>query len=460
MSYAEFIATKRTIVAPSGMAMPPALSDRLFPFQYDITKWALRIGKAAIWADCGLGKSWMAIEWARAVSEREGPVLILTPLAVAQQFVAEGEKIGVEVTVTSGGDSFGPGIYVANYEKLHRFDCSQFAGVVLDESSVLKDYTSKTRNLLIESFAATPYKLCCTATPSPNDFVELGNHAEFLGAMSRAEMLAMFFVHDGGSTQDWRLKGHARGEFWRWISSWAVNIKTPSDLGYDDGGYALPPMNTTLHTVTVDASDAAREEGLLFAAEARTLSTQRAARRASMADRVKLCADMVNASDDPWIVWCDLNAESSALASAIPGAVEVAGRHDTETKEARMMGFSRGEHRVLVTKPSIAGHGMNWQHCAHVAFVGVSHSFEQWYQAIRRCWRFGQKATVECHIITSDLEMGIVDNLERKHAAADELTRGMVQHMADLSRAQLGQTKRTETKYDATREMRIPAWLV
>jgi len=459
MSYADFLSRKRLDFAPSGIDDPPQLSAKMFPFQRDITRWALRIGRSAIWADCGLGKSWMALEWARCVAAHTGqPVLILTPLAVAQQFVAEGDKLGIVATHVT--ETTTDTIQVCNYEKLHRLDVSAYGGVVLDESSVLKDYTSKTRNALIESFVATPFRLCCTATPAPNDFIELGNHAEFLGAMTRPEMLAMFFVHDGGSTQNWRLKGHASEDFWRWLSAWAVNLKTPADLGYDDTGYDLPPLDIKHHVVVADGAEVARNAGLLFASEAKTLSAQRAARKASLMDRVKLCADMVNGSSEAWLVWCDLNAESDALAKAIPDAVEVAGRHDTTLKEARMWGFTNGEHRVIVTKPSIAGHGMNWQHCARVAFVGVSHSFEQWYQAIRRCWRFGQTMPVNCHVITSEQEGAVVDNLHRKHKDAERLTRGMVEHMADMSREQLGQTKRTQTAYDANIEMRIPAWLV
>lgn len=459
MSYDQFLATKRQLASPVGIDDPPELSSLLFPFQRDVTRWALRIGKAAIWADCGLGKSWMAIEWARCVAEHTGrPVLILTPLAVARQFVSEGEKIGVDVQYLSEpGDAK---IVVTNYEKLHRFDASSFAGIVLDESSVLKDYTSKTRNQLVDAFADTPFRLCCTATPAPNDFVELGNHAEFIGSMKRTEMLSMFFVHDGARTIHWRLKGHASNEFWRWLSSWAVNLKKPSDLGYDDDGYDLPDLNMHMHVVDVDDDKLAKESGMLFVDIARGLSEQRAARRASLDDRVSMAAEMVNASADPWIVWCDMNDESSALSAAIPDAVEVRGSDSPEDKEDRIWGFLNGDHRVLVTKPSIAGHGLNMQHCRHVAFVGVSHSFERWYQAIRRCWRFGQTGEVNCHVITSRQEGAVVANLQRKQSDADELTRGMVAHMSDLSRAAIGKTKRETTGYDPAKEMRVPAWLV
>jgi len=432
----------------------------LFDFQRDITRWALRIGKAAIWADCGLGKTWMAIEWARVLHEHTGrPVLILTPLAVAQQFVSEAEKLGAPPVIHIREQAEENGVHVCNYERMHKLDLGRYVGVVLDESSVLKDYTSKTRNSLIGEFAQTPYRLCCTATPAPNDFMELGNHAEFLGAMTRSEMLSMFFVHDGGEAQKWRLKGHAESEYWRWLSSWAVAVRSPADLGYADDGYGLPPLKVEQHTVSADTADIARDQGLLFAAEAKTLADQRAARRVSLSDRVALAAEMVNGTDEPWLVWCDLNAESEALTSAINGAVEVRGSDDLEDKEARVRAFISGEARVLVTKPSIAGHGLNLQHCARVAFVGVSHSFEQWYQAIRRCWRFGQTRPVECHVIISEQEGAIVDNLKRKQRDAHRLVAGMIEHMAELTREELKSTRRTETKYEPKERMEIPAWL-
>lgn len=270
---------------------------------------------------------------------------------------------------------------------LPHFDADSFDGVVLDESSILKAHDGATRTAIIEAFRATPYRLACTATPAPNDHIELGNHAEFVGAMTRSEMLSMFFVHDGGSTQDWRLKGHAREAFWEWMASWAVMIRRPSDLGYSDEGYVLPALETV--PIVIDATKPM--DGFLFVESATTLHEQRAARRASLAARVALIADMVNNSTDPWVVWCDLNDESSALAAAIPDAVEVRGANTQDEKESRLRAFSRGEARVLVSKPSIAGWGMNWQHCAHVAFCGSSHSWESYYQAIRRCWRFGQK---------------------------------------------------------------------
>lgn len=459
MSYADFIARKRTVAPPCGLADVPSLNPAMFPFQSDITRWALRRGRAAIWADCGLGKSLMALEWARVVTEHTGRrVLILTPLAVAQQFVSEGAKFGIHVTHARTGSDVRDGINVTNYERLHHFSPADFGGVVADESSVLKDYTSSTRNALIEAFAVTPFKLACTATPAPNDQMELGNHAEFLGAMSRTEMLASFFCHDGGETQTWRLKGHAERDFWRWVASWAVSIRKPSDLGYADDGYTLPPLNITEHVIGSN-EDVSRAAGMLLGYEANTLNEQRAARRSSLPDRVAKCAALVNGNAEPWCVWCDLNDESSALVAAIPGAVEVRGSDSPEHKEQTATAFSAGKIRVIVSKPSIFGWGVNWQHCAHVAFVGLSHSFEQWYQAVRRNYRFGQRRTVECHVITSSAEGRVVGNLKRKQLDAERMAIGMIEHMSEITKAEIRATGRTEVAYNPTVRMTIPSWL-
>lgn len=460
MNYEDFIASKRLVAPPCGIPDPPELSAKLFPFQADITRWALRRGRAAIWADCGLGKSWMALEWARVVHEHTGRnVLILTPLAVAQQFVTEGEKLGVKVKHCREASDVEPGINVTNYDRLHHFNPADFVGIVADESSILKDYTSATRNALIEAFAQTPYRLACTATPAPNDHMELGNHAEFLGVMTRTEMLAMFFTHDGGETQTWRLKGHAQDAFWRWVASWAVNIRKPSDLGYDDAGFILPPL--TVHEQVVACGDEmAKRQGALFTVEARTLEEQRAARRASMPERVAAAERIVSAEpNEQWLVWCDLNDESGALAKALADAVEVRGSDTVEHKEDSLHGFAQGRVRVLVSKPSIAGWGMNFQSCARVVFVGLSHSFEAWYQAIRRTYRFGQTRPVECYVVTSDAEGRVVANLKRKQADAEAMSAGMVEHTADITRAELRATSRDATEYKPTVRMRVPAWV-
>ena len=458
MNYAEFLARKRIVAPPRGIEPVMPINSMLFEFQRDIVTWALRRGRAAICADCGLGKTPMSIEWATHVREHTGGrVLILTPLAVASQFVREGAKFGVSVTHARDDSELSDGISVTNYERMHLFDLSQFAGVVADESSILKDYTSKTRNAIIDGFRETPFRLACTATPSPNDFTELGNHAEFLGVMTRTEMLSMFFAHDGGSTQDWRLKGHAKGDFWRWLASWAVAIKRPSDIGYSDDGYDLPPLNT--HQIVVQSS-IGPEQGEMFTRDARTLSEQRAARKASLSDRVAKAAEIVNAEpDEPWLVWCDRNDESAALIAAISGAVEVKGSDSSEHKERSIAGFTSGDVRVLVSKPSIAGWGVNWQHCARVVFVGLSHSFEAYYQAIRRTWRFGQARPVECYVVTSSQEGAVVESLSRKQADAETLTASMAEHMRYLTRAELAATSRTEDAYDPTVEMTVPSWV-
>jgi superfamily II DNA or RNA helicase len=457
--YERFLERKRTAVEPSGLEGPFDLSEKLFPFQRDLTAWALRRGKSALWCDTGLGKTPMSLEWARIISERTNArVLILTPLAVAQQFALEGDKFGVPVNVCRDGAEVLDGINVTNYERIHRFDTDGFGAVVLDESSCLKDYTSKTRQHLTEAFAQTPYRLCLTATPAPNDYIELGTHAAFLGAMTREEMLAMFFVHDGGETQKWRLKGHARQDFWRWIASWAANVRKPSDLGYDDGAFALPPLNIQDHIVPIN-DEMVREAGLLFAVEVKKLAEQRAARRASLGGRVAVAAKLANESGEPWVMWCDLNAESEALTKSIDGAVEVRGSHNIDEKERRLRAFSNGETRVLVSKPSIAGHGMNWQHCANTAFVGLSHSWEAWYQAVRRFYRFGQSQPVNCHMISSDAEGAVAENLRRKQADAEQMASEMATYLVDVTRKNVCGTERRQTVYEPRKTMRVPAWL-
>lgn len=458
MSYTEFLERKRLVAPPVGIDPELPISPSLFNFQQDIVRWSLRRGRAALWADTGLGKTAMALEWAVHVREHTGGrVLILTPLAVAAQFVREGAKFGISVNHAREESDLSDGINVTNYDRLHKFDLDQFAGVVLDESSVLKDFTSKTRNALIDGFQQTPFRLACTATPAPNDYVELGNHAEFLGVMSRTEMLSMFFVHDGGSTQDWRLKGHAKRDYWRWLASWAVALKHPRDLGYEVDGYDLPPMR--MHQVVVDSSQSA-PEGQLFAFEARTLSEQRAARKHSLGDRVSAAADIVNSEpNESWLVWCDLNDESSALTSAIKDAVEVKGSDSPEHKEQSMLGFADGSVRVLVSKPSICGHGMNFQHCARMVYVGLTNSFEAVYQSSRRVWRFGQKREVDCYVVTSSLEGEVVKNIERKQRDAESLTRGLSEHMADLTRSELTATSRVQDDYNPQVEMSIPEWV-
>lgn len=459
MNYSEFVDGKLLKVPPTGIRSGFTISDGLFDFQQSLVSWAIKRGRAAIFADTGLGKSRMQVAWADAVNRYAGhDVLILAPLAVAAQTVEEAASIGVKVKQCRDGAEVESGITITNYDRIHRFDTSRFGAVVLDESSVIKHHTSKTLQLLLEAFDRTPFKLCATATPAPNDWTELGTHAEFLGICTQTEMLSEYFLHDGGDTQTWRLKGHARREFWRWIASWAALVRKPDDLGFDGSRYNLPPITINQHIIKTDHHDPG-QTGMLFALEANTLSERRDARRKSIEGRVQSCADMVNANDEPWIVWCDLNAESDALIEAIPGAIEIRGSDDPETKEKRLMDFAHGKIRVLVTKPSIAGFGLNWQHCAHMAFVGVTDSWESYYQAVRRCWRFGQKRNVQVHIFASDLEGAVVANLKRKEQDAAIMAEQLSSETRDAVMAEVTGSTRNTNEYNPQRKAAIPDWL-
>ena len=427
-SYQEFLEIKKIIDVPTGLKEIPELNPMLFDFQKDIVKWALKKGRACIFADCGMGKTPMQLEWAKHVSNYTGgSVLILAPLAVSQQTIREGKKFNIKVEELKS-DTFGnPGIYITNYEKLHKFNLKDFSGIVLDESSILKSYTGKFRTMIIEESKYIPYKLACTATPAPNDFVELGNHAEFVGTMSRAEMLAMFFINDADNKQGekWRMKGHAINEFWRWVASWAVMITKPSDLGYDDGDFILPELK--VHHIVVEEEKPT--DGYLFPMEARTLQERQSARRNSIDKRATKAAEIANSSEEIFLQWGNLNPECDTMAKLTDGAVQVAGADKNEVKEKRLLGFSNSDYKSLISKPKIAGHGMNWQNCHNIIFVGLSDSYEQYYQAVRRCWRFGQTQEVNCYIITSQLEGAVVRNIERKEKKAQEMAKEMVKHM-------------------------------
>lgn len=456
MKYDELLARKALTIPPVGISSPPELHGGLFDYQSAITRWALRRGRACLFLDTGLGKSRCSIEWARVVSAHTGkPVLILTPLAVAPQFVTEGASIDVTVTHAKVAADISPGVNVTNYDKLSHFEDVEFGGVVLDESSILKDFNGKTKQALVDRFAETRFRLCASATPAPNDHTELGNHAEFLGVMTRTEMLSMFFVHDGASTQDWRLKGHAESDFWKWIASWAMAIKSPEDIGFDGSRHHLPPL--TIEQITVGTST--NKGGMLLGYEASTLTEQRAARRESLEDRVSACAEIVNASTDQWVVWCELNDESTALAKAIHGSVEVRGSDSNEHKEKAVIDFVSGKTRVLVTKPSICGMGLNMQNCHDSAFVGLGYSWEQYYQAIRRFYRFGQKNPVHIRVITGASEGRVVETIKRKQADADAMSVGMISHMAETMRAEICALTKTQDGYEPRERMIIPSWL-
>lgn len=453
--YEDFVASKLSRPAPDGLGPIGEPWPRLFPFQCDLTRWALRRGRAAIFADTGLGKTGMELTWAREVAtQTSGDVLVLTPLAVAPQVVAEGILLGVSVSVADKDPA--PGVHVLNYDRLHRIDPSSYAGVVLDESSCLKHQDSSTFARLCEAFRDTPYRLAATATPAPNDWTELGTHAEFLGVCTRAEMLSEFFCHDGGETQDWKLKGHARGAFWRWVASWAALIKRPSDLGYEDDRYALPPLEVVERVV----AGSAVSDGALFVTVAETLQERRAARKASIPARVAACVADVNAEpNEPWVIWCDLNAEGDALAAAMPDAVEVRGSDDPDTKEESLAGFASGNHRILISKPSICGWGLNWQHAARMAFVGVTDSWEAYYQAVRRCWRFGQRRPVRVHVYASEAEGAVTANLRRKEEEARALGAALSAETRESVMASVRGAGPVHLDYSPSIPMEVPAWL-
>jgi hypothetical protein len=456
--YRQFLARKAITDPMTGLSNVPALPDCMFPHQKDIVTWALRRGRAALFAGTGLGKSLMELAWAQAIHNETGKdILHLAPLAVSSQMAREADKFGIVARVAAKQSDCGPGINITNYQKLDHFDLSRFGGVILDESSILKSTDGHYRTKLIEACQQIPFRLAATATPAPNDFMELGNHAEFLGIMKYTDMLATFFTHDGGDTAKWRLKGHAENEFWKWMASWAVMLRKPSDLGYSNDGYDLPPLNFVSHTVSVDYAPN-METGMLFPIQAETLQERIAARRATVADRCQLAAS-ITPTDRPFVWWTNLNSESELLAKLIPGAVETKGSDPDAVKEKKLNDFSEGRTRVLVTKAGVAGFGMNWQHCADTGFVGLNDSFEQFYQAVRRFWRFGQAKPVNCHIIASELEGATVSNIRRKEADADRMAAAMVLHMADLSSEAVRGMVRDTPNYNPQQPVIIPSFL-
>jgi len=599
MSYADFVTRKLSTVCPTGITGRVVLPPSLFDHQRTLTEWALKRGRSAIFADTGLGKSRMELAWADAVHKHTGqPVIILAPLAVAPQTAAEGRAIGIDVAVCRDASDVSPGINITNYDRIHRFDTSIFGGVVLDESSIIKHHDAKTFSTLTEAFRNTPFKLPATATPAPNDWTELGTHAEFLGICTMQEMLAEFFTHDGGDTSVWRLKGHARQLFWRWVVSWGALIRKPSDIGYDDGAYNLPPLHLHEHQVEVDMPT----NGMLFAMEAQTLSERRDARRMSMKDRISECvsfvrglwADPTNSgdrsqeqsepnakkhgeqqtrigstenegSDTPWtlsgeptrqtkpksgrkghgatrttsgntasarlnttecltssavdvqsagahaptrpvecspsitatrraesegcfathatlqspscgtihnspkeprntlepvLIWCDLNAEQDALKRAFGDlAFSVQGSDSADEKEAAIRGWLAGERPIMISKPSIMGWGLNFQHCRYMAFVGVTDSYEAYYQAVRRCWRFGQKRDVHVHIFSSKAEGAVVANLKRKEREAAQMAESLSAETRDAVMAEVTGSTRQTNAHNASKAVNVPHFL-
>lgn len=452
--YLAFLDAKTQGGADSGFApvwMPPFLFD----FQTSMVEWAIRKGRAAIFADCGLGKTPMGLVWASNVARKTGrPVLYLTPLAVASQTIREAQKFDIEAKLSRDG-SVAPHIVVTNYERLHYFNASDFAGVVCDESSILKSFAGARRGEITAFMRKVPYRLLQTATAAPNDYIELGTSSEALGYLGHMDMLNRFFKNDlnnsaqgriRGEVIKWRLKGHAEQPFWRWVCSWARAIRRPSDLGFDDARFILPPLNEIEHLVEAQTL----ADGFLFALPAQGLKEQREERRRTIEERCEMAASLVNNTGEPALVWCHLNDEGDALESMIPDAVQVAGSDSDEAKEERLEAFAEGKARVLITKPKIGAWGLNFQHCAHVSFF-PSHSFEQYYQAVRRCWRFGQKRAVRVDIVTTEGERGVMANLQRKAEQADEMFSRLVLEM--------NQALAIERSNTLTKRMELPAWL-
>lgn len=452
MDYSEFIKTKAFNKVSVGFT-PTGLNPNLWLHQPDIVKWACRRGRAAIFADTGLGKTLMQLEWANQVHKYTGkPVLLLAPLAVGKQTENEALKFGIDGAkyVSSPSDDR---IQITNYEKLDHFNPDDYAGIVLDESSILKGQTGAYRKMLTDFASNIEYRLSCTATPSPNDFMELGTQCEFLGIMSQVEMLAMFFTHDGSNTQKWRLKGWGASKFWEWLATWAVVISSPADLGYDASSYELPPLHideVILHSSNQDA---------LFADVAAGLTEARQAKKRSVNDRVTACAEWVNSLDEPCLVWGETNEESDMLESAINGSVQVAGSDKAEIKEDRLLGFGTGKYQKLVSKVRIAGFGMNWQNACKMAFVGPTYSFEQFYQAVRRQWRFGQTKPVHVKVFMTEEETGIHSAMMAKMEQDKIMRREMIKVMAESMKKEITGASSEKTEYSAHKKVSLPEFI-
>lgn len=457
--YKAFLKTKASESRESGIEVSKLdLNRNLFPWQADIVHWALKVGRAALFQDCGTGKTIEQLAWAEQIARRTEYVLILTPLAVAEQTKEEATRfeIGVPVKIVKHAEEVEKGINITNYERLHLFNCGMFGGVVLDESSVLKSFTGTTKKMLCELFAKTPFRLACTATPAPNDHMELGNHADFLGVMPSNEMLSRWFINDTMKAGGYRLMMHAVKDFWRWVSSWAVSVQKPSDLGYDDGAFILPPLN--IHEHVVDTEDVEPPGGFLFSKGGLSATTMHAEKRTTAQRRAARVAELVGSNQEAWLVWCDTNYEADALMEVLPDAVEVRGNDSEDVRRDRMLGFIEGRYRVLITKPEIGGFGLNLQHCCHVAYVGVSYSYERFYQSVRRCWRFGQKRPVECHIVNAESEQALWKAVMAKASAHEAIKAGMVDAMReDMLERLYG--KRERVSYEPQITMAKPRWL-
>lgn len=425
MTYEEFLKTKKRRFGESGF-QATNLPLNLFEWQKKIVEWACRKGRAAIWADTGLGKTAMQLAWADQVHRYTGkPALVLTPIAVNKQTEAEAGKFGIRARVVESTTD--DAIQICNYQKLHRLNASVYAGVVLDESSILKSFQGKTKTLLTETFSQTPYRLACTATPSPNDVLELGNHSDFLGIMPQKEMLARWFLNDLMGNMSWRLKGHAKGDFWRWVASWAVCMRRPSDIWGDDHGYNLPPLNINHVTIPTEGIQIG---GALFADASLSATTLHDVLRQTAPIRARKAAELVNGNSV--LLWTHTNYEADEIKKVID-IDEVRGSDSDEEKERLLLGFADGSVKRLLTKPSIAGFGMNWQRCHEMIFVGMDYSYEKFYQAVRRCYRYGQTESVTVHCLATDMEWRLFDALAKKQRSHEDMQTEMIGLMKEES---------------------------
>jgi superfamily II DNA or RNA helicase len=451
MEYLDFLASKAPRVMPSGLAVVPTLHPALKPHQRDCVAFGLKLGRWGCFLDTGLGKTFTQLEWCKhAAAATNGRALILTPLAVAAQIVREGQRFGYEVRQIRDQSQAGPGINVCNYDRLDLLTPAEFGAVALDESSILKSFTGRTTRHLIDAFAGVRFRMAATATPAPNDHMELGNHAEFLGIMSSTEMLTRFFINDTAeASQKWRIKRHAEADFWDWMASWCRMAETPADLGHDGSEYVLPPLRVHRHKA---AGDIRAPAGLLFAQDV-SATNMYAVKRETAGARAEMLASIIP-QDGPVLIWCDTDDEADAICKAVPEAVEVRGSMTAEMKESRLTAFSLGQIRILVTKSKIAGFGMNWQHCQTMIFAGRSFSYEAWYQAVRRCWRFGQTRPVDCHLIVAEGEDQIGRVIDRKSADHSKMKRAMA---AAMKRA--GREDKTRIPYQPMHTGRLPQWV-
>lgn len=458
MTYQEFLRTKELQTVAAGFDYPrERVNNNAFDYQKDIILWAVKKGKAAILTGCGTGKTLMQAEYARIVTEETGgKALILAPLSVVEQTCRDARKFGIaEITSCRSQKDVKPGINITNYEMIDHFDAGAFNCVILDESSILKSYTSKTQGELTEKFARTPYKLLCTATIAPNDYTEIGTSCEFLGIMSRAEMLATYFIHDGGDTSKWRLKKSGAKKFWEWFATWAMYFNSPEDLGYRVEGFDLPDLLITQMVLKSEVS-----EYELFVIPAETLEERRMARKESLKARAQRAADLVNGSEEPWLIWCDYNDESAELKKVIRQSVEIKGSDSPEVKAQASIDFADSKIHALISKPSIFGFGSNFQNCHNMIFCGLSDSYERFYQAIRRCWRFGQTKQTNVYVIISEKEINMLLNIERKETLMNEMQKEMTALMKNVTLSEIRHTTRITTEYLPKERMEEPLWLI